>query len=105
MADAAPRADLPGSPAVQAEQAAPRDPRTASEDFQQIEHRLRELGATYYLLETWGNAGQMYRFHCKVSPSANPGQSQQFDATDSDPLRAMRKVQEQVEQYRPTAAP
>jgi hypothetical protein len=107
---AEPRAEmarsLPPGPASQsAGQTASRDPRTAGEDFQQIEHRLRELGATYYLLETWGNAGQMYRFHCKVSLAANPSQTQNFDATDSDPLRAMRKVQEQVEQYRSGSAP
>lgn len=113
-AEVSPRAEPSGPAAsaasqnplpVPAGQAAPRDPRTASEDFQQIEHRLRELGATYYLLETWGNAGQMYRFHCKVSVAANPSQIQHFDATDSDPLRAMRKVQEQVEQYRASNVP
>jgi hypothetical protein len=110
MAEAAPQAEMarsspPGAQPMQAGQSAPRDPRMAGEDFQQIEHRLRELGATYYLLETWGNAGQMYRFHCKVSLAANASQSQNFDATDADPLRAMHKVREQVEQYRLGSAP
>jgi hypothetical protein len=30
--------------------------------FTHIQHRLRELGATYYLLESWGDRRQLYRF-------------------------------------------
>ena len=82
-----------------------RDPRVENEGFQQIERRLRELGATYYLLETWGNAGQTYRFHCKVSVAGHPNQTRHFDGTDNEPLRAMRKVLEQVEQYRAGTLP
>jgi hypothetical protein len=75
------------------------------ESFQQIERRLRELGATYYLLETWGNTGQQYRFHCKVSVAGNPNRTRHFDATDNDPVRAMRRVVEEIEQYRSGAVP
>jgi hypothetical protein len=77
----------------------------ANGSFEQIEHRLRDLGATYYLLETWGTTNQQYRFHCKVPVPGNPQNTQQFDATDDDPIRAMRRVLEQVEQYRSGAQP
>jgi hypothetical protein len=100
MAGSAPQFAVP-QPAANAA----RDPRAASEGFHAIERRLRELGATYYLLETWGNAGQMYRFHCKVAMENNPKQTRQFDGTDVEPLRAMRKVLDQVEQYRAGATP
>ena len=85
----------PGMPAV-----APGAARPGGAEFQQIERRLRELGATYYLLETWGNAGQMYRFHCKVAAAGDPGQIRHFDATEADPLSAMGHVLEDVEKYR-----
>ncbi|HEY1600127.1 MAG TPA: hypothetical protein VGG64_11020 [Pirellulales bacterium] len=78
---------------------------TANAGFEQIEHRLRDLGATYYLLETWGTTNQQYRFHCKIPAPGNPQDTQQFDATDDDPIRAMRRVLEQVEQYRTGSQP
>jgi len=53
------------------------------------------LGASYYLLETWGNRGDQFRFHCKVANSA-----ESFEATDRDPLVAMQKVLERVEASR-----
>jgi len=93
-----------GSPAMQPAQiGAPARP--GSEEFQQIERRLRELGATYYLLETWGNSGQMYRFHCKVSAAGDPSQIRHFDATETDPLRAMGHVLADVEKYRAAIVP
>ena len=64
-----------------------------------IQHRLRQLGATYYLLELWGSEGQ-YRFYCKMALGGNPDFSRYFEATDSDPLRAMAKVLAQVESWR-----
>ncbi len=105
MARSAPSGGLSSPSPGHAGPAAPRDPRTSGVDFQQIERRLRGLGATYYLLETWGNAGQMYRFHCKVSVPSDASQTQHFDATHSDPLQAMHKVLEQVEQYRTSNVP
>ena len=65
------------------------------ERFTQIQTRLRDLGASYYLLETWGNRGDQFRFHCKVANSA-----ESFEATDRDPLVAMQKVLERVEASR-----
>lgn len=39
----------------------------AGDQFHAIQDRLRQLGATYYLLESWGNEQQMYRFYCKMA--------------------------------------
>jgi len=68
--------------------------------FTAIQRRLREHGATYYLLETWGNAGELYRFHCKMAVGNNPNYTRHFEATDRDPLRAMNVVLERVEAWR-----
>ena len=68
--------------------------------FTVMERKLREYGATYYLLETWGNEGQLYRFHCRMAINNNPNYTRQFEATDRDALRAMSQVLERVEAWR-----
>jgi hypothetical protein len=68
--------------------------------FTWMEHRLREYGATYYLLETWVNGGERYRFFCQMALANSPGHTRNFEATDTDPLRAMGRVVEQVEAWR-----
>jgi len=70
------------------------------ERFTQIQRRLRDLGATYYLLETWGDNGEQFRFHCKMPVAGNPNYTRPFEATHRDPLAAMQKVLEQVEAWR-----
>jgi hypothetical protein len=67
-----------------------------------MEQRLRELGATYYLLETWGAGGDRYRFFCKMAIAGNADYNRNriFQATAVDPLRAMQDVLGQVEQWR-----
>jgi len=65
-----------------------------------LERRLRDLGATYYLLEKWGDAGGLYRFHCRMALADNPEQYRYFESTDRDPERAMADVVRQVEQWR-----
>lgn len=77
----------------------------AEEPFRQIERRLRELGATYCLLETFGHDGRSYRFHCKISVAGDPHHARPFDATDEDPIRAMRQVLEHVEAWRAGSEP
>jgi len=106
-ASSAPRMDVVGIAGERAPAALPanRGAGVAKEGFSQIEHRLRELGAAYYLLETWGKSGELYRFHCKVSVAGNPHHTRHFDATDDDPVRAMSRVLEQVEQFRAGAIP
>jgi len=72
---------------------------SCSAQFRHDEQRLRELGATYYLLETFGDG---YRFYCEVAlaGNTNTGHNRVFQATDSDPLQAMKKVLDQVEPWR-----
>jgi hypothetical protein len=77
--------DLPGFPA---------------DYFRGAEQKLRQLGATYYVLETLGPAGDSYRFFCKVAVSQNPDQVLAFFATNPDPLAAMGDVVRQVEMWR-----
>ena len=68
--------------------------------FRAAEARLRALGATYYLLETLGSAGEQYRFVCKVAAAGQGGQPLAFFAVDRDPLAAMNDVVRQVETWR-----
>lgn len=68
--------------------------------FTAMERKLREYGATYYLLETWGNDGELYRFHCKMAIGNNPNYTRHFEATDRDALKAMAQVLEKVEWWR-----
>jgi len=73
---------------------------TASDRFAQIQGRLRQLGATYCLLESWGNQPDYYRFFCKMAVAGNPNFVRPFQATHSDPLQAMADVVQQVEAWR-----
>jgi len=68
--------------------------------FTIIQARLRELGATYYLLESWGSNGTMYRFHCKMPLAGGDRHFQTFESIGPDPLAAMDTVLNQVEQWR-----
>jgi hypothetical protein len=68
--------------------------------FIATQRRLRELGATYYLLETWGSQGELFRFYCKAAVAGNASYTRYFEATDTEPLRAMAKVLEQVQEWR-----
>ena len=68
--------------------------------FTSLKERLRDLGATYYLLETWGSQGQLFRFYCKVAVGGSPNYARYFEATHADPLHAMSAVLEQVEAWR-----
>ena len=45
---------------------------STADPFHCIQDRLRQLGATYYLLESWGNQQQMYRFYCKMAIGGSP---------------------------------
>jgi hypothetical protein len=64
----------------------------------EIEQRLQRLGATYYLLETWGNNEQLYRFSCRAAAGASF--TRYFEAVEADPAQAMLKVLRQLEAWR-----
>ena len=70
---------------------------STADPFHRIQDRLRQLGATYYLLESWGNQQQMYRFYCKMAIGGSADYTRCFEATNSNPLQAMRQVLQQVE--------
>jgi hypothetical protein len=90
--------DAPGDsarPLAPAAQASP-----TIEPFTAIQNRLRQLGATYYLLESWGTQQQLYRFHCRIAVGGNPDYTHYFEATGVDPLATMAQVVQQVESRR-----
>jgi hypothetical protein len=68
--------------------------------FRSVQDRLQSLGATYYLLESWGNDQQLYRFYCKVAVAGNAAYAHCFEAIHADPLQAMLQVLRQVESWR-----
>jgi hypothetical protein len=69
-------------------------------DYGEIQARLKKLGATYYVLESWGNDQQLYRFFCKMAVSGDADYVHCFEATHRDPLRAMQEVLQEVESWR-----
>jgi hypothetical protein len=79
-----------------------------SERFRGMHVRLRQMGATYCLLESWGPQMDLYRFHCKLGIGGSTNLTRSFEATDADPIGAVAKVMEQVEQWqasRPQGTP
>lgn len=68
--------------------------------FKQAQQRLKELGATYYLLESYGDQGDAYRFYCRMAIGGNPHVTEQFYCVDNDALAAMTNVLQQVEAWR-----
>jgi hypothetical protein len=66
-----------------------------------IQQRLRDLGAAYYALETWGAKGRLFRFHARMALGEGSNRLQHFEAVDADPVRAMAAVLRQVEQCSP----
>ncbi len=61
--------------------------------------RLRQLGATYFLLETWGEPSGGFRFYCKMPIGGNPQVTQPFQCIDGDAMTAMTQVLKEVEDW------
>lgn len=74
-----------------------RSPDSPADHFSTIQHRLRQLGATYCRLETWGEGGEQFRFQCRIASPRGPGRFRDFEAVDADPVQAMTKVLGQVQ--------
>jgi hypothetical protein len=92
-------AAMPAPPAnVAAATAAP------SSNFGGVPERLQQLGATYYVLESWGNDQQLYHFYCKMAVAGSANYTHCFEATDADPGQAMQQVLRQVESWRQRTA-
>jgi hypothetical protein len=74
------------------------------ESLADLEKRLSRLGASYCLLERWGDHPPRYRFHCRVTLS--PGtETQRFEASGSDPAQVMREVADAVAACRAKRSP
>jgi hypothetical protein len=100
---AVPASYIAGTPDEQSNRAAVSQayvPGANNDWFSDAQLRLRELGATYYLLESWGRRGELYRFHCKVAIAGNPDYTRHFECTDAEPARAMQTVLREVEIWR-----
>lgn len=61
--------------------------------------RLQKLGATYFVLDTYGDEIREFRFFCRMSIGGNPRVTKPFWCSDSDPLKAMTQVLKQVEDW------
>lgn len=73
--------------------------------FREAELRLRQLGATWYRLETLEPQADHYRFFCKVALGPKEEETLAFFATDRDPLAAIEHVVRQIEGWRSAAQP
>jgi hypothetical protein len=82
---------------LQGSSGACRSPASPTDGLSDIENRLRELGATYYRLESWGNDQQLYRFYCKVAVAGSADYAHCFEAVHADPRQAMLQVLREVE--------
>lgn len=63
--------------------------------------RLRGMGAAYFRLENWG---QLSYFRCEMPLPENPRYHAYFEATNADPIVAVREVMEKVEKWQQQAA-
>lgn len=61
--------------------------------------RLQKLGATYFVLDTYGDEAREFRFYCKMSIGGNPHVTKPFWCFDGDPLKAVTQVLKQVEDW------
>jgi hypothetical protein len=72
----------------------------SADELTQMQHRLRQLGATYLLLEYEASRQPSYRFFCKMAIGGSASHVQTFEARAADPLGAIRRVLQQVEIWR-----
>lgn len=73
---------------------------TPQRNFLVLENQLKQLGAKYYRLEKWGSRGELFRFSCYVSPSESHQYQKYFQAIDSDELRVMESVIEEIKLWK-----
>jgi hypothetical protein len=107
VAPAAWRGQSPGAEApvaraggVQSESAMASQPFVATPQCEELLGQLRQLGASYYALETWGAQGQYFRFQAKVAAGNGAGYVRHFDTIDPSAEEAMASVVGQVERWR-----
>ena len=75
-----------------------------SSAFKQGQQRLRELGASYFKLETTGETTERYRAVCQIAAAPNgqmpSGPVQNYTSIHADPLTALNDVIAQIERTR-----
>jgi len=74
---------------------------TPGDWFQWTEARLKQLGASQFILESSGAQGG-YRFRCKAALANDPGFARHFEAQGDSALAAMQEVLRLVEAWRVT---
>lgn len=67
-----------------------------SADINPLLASLRQRGATFQRLETWGNEGE-WKFSCSIPNRQNPHIRRTYEAKAADPLLAVRAVIDQVD--------
>ena len=72
------------------------NPLSFAERVEPLLARLRQLGASAYSLEHWGDGDNLYRFHCEMPLAASPQLTQQFEAVAADPQATVEQVVAQV---------
>jgi hypothetical protein len=75
-------------------------PFVATPQCEELLGQLRQLGASYYALETWGAQGRYFRFQAKVAAGSGASYARHFEAIDPDAEEAMASVVGQVERWR-----
>ena len=91
--------ESPGTLGQNPATASPQQPGT-TDPFSSVLDRIRQMGATYYLLESWGDQKREFRFYCRMAIGGNSQYTRSFWSIDTDPCRAMGQVLEQVEAWR-----
>jgi len=81
--------------------AGPQPPLDQQGVLQAMIARLRGMGAAYFRLENWG---QVSYFRCEMPLPDNPRYHAYFEATNADPIAAVREVLEKIEKWQQQAA-
>jgi hypothetical protein len=78
--------------------------------FSEIVNELKQLGATSYCLEIWGNQGELFRFRCYVNLHANNVDDNNqtnnykyqklFQHIDNDQIHAMEHVISEIKKWK-----
>jgi hypothetical protein len=79
-------------------------PAEQRQDYPNLEKELNRLGAKYYRLEKWGRQGDLFRFSCYVSPNSGASYQKYFQAIDSDEIRVMQRVADEIKQWKQSGA-
>ncbi len=72
---------------------------SSNDQLKHVLERLRQLGATYFVLEPCGDEKREFRFFCQMSIGGNPRVTKSFWNFNGDPLKAITGVLTQVEDW------